>query len=46
MSPAVRWIAAIVGLLAACVVAMVILIVTAQTHAPTVLPSYEQAQQR
>jgi hypothetical protein len=42
MSPGARWIAAVVGLLAACVVAMVVLIVTSSTHPPQVLPSYEQ----
>ncbi len=42
MSPGLRWIAAVVGLLAACVAAMVFLIITSSTHPPQILPSYEQ----
>ncbi len=42
MSPRFRWILAIVGLLAANVIAMVILAVTSSTHAPQIHPSYER----
>ena len=40
MSARVRWPLAIAGCLLACVLAMVILAVTAATHPPQVIPTY------
>jgi hypothetical protein len=41
MSPKLRWVIAIVGLLAANLIAMVILAITSSANAPQILPSYE-----
>lgn len=40
MSPKLRWVLAIVGLLVANVIAMVILAVTSSMHDPEVIPTY------
>lgn len=45
MSPKLRWVLAIVGLLAANLIAMVILAITSSTNAPQIHPSYEQPTQ-